>query len=719
MNLTQALNSALPEIPARTLSERYPRRPPDAVFKEHLEDGQPIVRVLVPSMDSVYRFTAQNWELAELFDGRRSYAEIAETHSRNKGTEFSIESVREFAASLDTLGFWYKTSQEKNIALMQQSADERRKLLKSRKNKWGDLSQILFPAFNPDSFLTWWYGKTSFVYSTWFTLLTFAVFIFATWITVTHWSEIGRDTLQFFNFTQKSWWDVAVFWILTLVAMCWHEMAHGHACKHYGGRVPSMGFLLIYLTPAFYTDTSEGFIKGSRYQRLIIAMAGAWAELYICAVATIVWWGTAPGQPVHDIAYMLMLISGIASLAMNWNPLMKLDGYHMLCEIVGVSELKEDSTLYVSAWVKRNIWRLPVEVPYVPRKQRLGFAVYALLSGLYSYSVLYILARFVGNIFRNFNPEWSFVPELATAALIFRSRIRTLVNFMKFVYLDKKDRVRQLLRSPRVLAFGAVTLAILLLIPWWREAAEGRFILEPVAQAQIRTEVPGTVTNVYANEGAPVEAGALLFTLRNAQLQSNLARTEAQYDLASHRATSAALLYADFGTAQRDRDQLALQNRELKSETANLNITAPIAGIVLTFAPGDRLGSYVTEGTQLLEIADLSRMRARIYLSEHDMYELNSRAQSRILVEGLFRKFDAQVSAISPASSEILPGLIEKTKYQGLRPPQFYLVDLLVPNTDGQLRPGMVGTARVYGERRSLASFGLRSVQRFFARKIW
>jgi putative peptide zinc metalloprotease protein len=719
MNITEALNTALPDIPARTLSDRCPRMPPDVVFKQHPEGGQPMVRVLVPSQDSIYRFTPQNWELVQLFDGRRSYAEIADLYSLQKGVAFSVESVCEFAASLESLDFWYKTPQEKNIALMQKSLQERRKLLKSRKNKWGDLSQILFPAFNPDKFISWLYEKTSFIYSTWFTVLTLVTFTFATAITVTHWSEIGRDTIQFFNFTDKSWADVGLFYVLAVVTMCWHELGHGHACKHYGGRVPSMGFLLIYLTPAFFTDTSEGYIKGTRYQRLIIAMAGAWSELFICAAATIVWWGTAPDQPVHEIAYMLMLITGIASLAINWNPLMKLDGYHMLCEIVEVPQLKEDSTAYVSAWVRRNIWRLPVEVPYVPRNRRLGFAVYALLSGLYSYSVLYVIARFVGNVFRNFNPDWSFIPELATAALIFRSRIRTLVNFMKFVYLDKKDRVRQLLGTPKVLGLGGVALAILLLIPWWREAAEGRFVLEPAVESLVRAEVAGTVTAVHAKEGMAVEAGTSLFTLRNVALQSNLARSEAQYDLASRHATSAALRYADFGTAQRDRDQLAVQGRELKAENANLDINAPISGIVLTPRPDDRLGSYVPEGTQLLEIADLTRMRARIYLSEHDMYELNPNAQARIQVQGLFHKWDAQVTTISPASSEILPGLTEKAKYQGLRPPRFYLVDLLVDNSNGRLKPGMVGTARVYGERRSLASFAIRTVQRFFGRKIW
>jgi putative peptide zinc metalloprotease protein len=718
MNLTLALNAALPEIPARTLAQRCPRVPPDAVFKEHIEDGETVVRVLVPSQDSVYRFPPQNWTLVQLFDGRRSYEEVAQIYSRQIGVDYSADDVREFAASLEAMDFWYKTPQEKNILLMQMSAEERQKLLKSKKNKYGDLSQILFPAVNPDKFLTWLHSYTSFIYTWWFTLLTLAAFSVMAGISITHWTEIGRDSLQFFNFTDKSWGDVAVFYVLAVVTMCWHEIGHGHACKHYGGRVPSMGFLLIYLTPAFYTDTGEACIKATRIQRLVISLAGVWAELWICAVATVIWWGTAPDTAVHSAAYLLMLITGIASVLINWNPLMKLDGYHMLCEILGIADLKENSTVYVSAWVKRHIWRLPIEVPYVPKRRRLGFAVYALLSGLYSYTVLYIVARFVGNVFRNFNPDWSFIPELGTGALIFRSRIRTLVNFMKFVYLDKKDRARAWFTPRRSLGIAA-GVGALLLAPLRHDSVVGRFVLEPSKRAIVRAEVPGIVTEVYTDEGKPVAAGAPLLRLRNLPLQSRLAHSEADYAVASGRATSAALHYGNFGPAVKERERLAQQTHELSSEAANLNLSSPISGVVLTPRLSDRLGAYVPEGTELVEVADLSLMRARNYVSEHDVYNVRIGAKARLQVEGFLKKWDTQAVDIAHVSSEIEPGLAESTKYKGLLPPNFYLVDLLVPNPDGRLKPGMIGTARIYGRRRSLAGLAWQQIARFFARKLW
>src|SRR5229473_734539 len=553
MNITEALNAALPEIPARSLMQRYPRVDPGFTFKEHLEEGERVIRVYVPSAEAMYKFPPQNWALIQLFDGKRSYQAIATLYSRQTGTEYSAGAIREFADELEAVDFWYKTPQEKNILLMQKSGEERQKQLKA-KTQQGDLSLYAFPAVNPDKFLTWLHKYTSFIYTWWFTLITLGAFAFTAYITIARWSEIGRDTLEFYTFTHKSWGDFLQFYLLATMALAFHEIGHGHACKHYGARVPAMGFALIYLAPAFYTDTTEGEVKGTRYQRLVISLAGVWAELLVYAVVTPIWWGTPPDTPVHNAAYFLMLITGIAAALVNWNPLIKLDGYYMLCEILGIVDLKEDSTAYVSGWVKRHIWGLPVEVPYVPKRRRFGYAAYALLSGFYSYTVLYIVARFVGNVFRNFNPEWSFIPELATAGLIFRSRIRLLVNFMKFVYLDKKDRVRGWFTPRRSLAVAA-GIGALLLAPLRHDAVVGRFILEAYQRVTVRAEVPGIVTDIYADEGKSVEAGALLVRLRNLPLQSRLAHSEADYTVASGRATSAALHYGNFGVAVKEQER--------------------------------------------------------------------------------------------------------------------------------------------------------------------
>ena len=717
MNLTRALDVALPEIPARTLSERLPRLDPKATFREHIEDGARVVRVYIPSSGYMFKLTPAQWTIAQLFDGARSYTEIAELYSQQTGEYYDEQTIFEFSSELETAGFWYRTPQEKNVLLLLQSKEERRKNLKA-KNRFSDLSIIIFPAYNPDRWLAKFYRKTRFVYTRWFTVLTVFAFLFTLGLTVSHWSEIGRDTAQFYNFSDKTFGDIVVLYALGMFVVAVHEYAHAHACKHCGGRVPAMGFALIFLTPAFYTDTTEGAVMGTRPQRLTIALAGIWSELMVCSIATPVWWLTAPGTIVHDGAYFLMMLTGIVSLIVNWNPLMKLDGYHMLCEIIGIAELKEDSTAYLSAWVKRHIWRLPVEVPYVPKRRRPGFAIYALLSGAYSYTVLYIVARFAGNVSRNFSPEWAFIPEYGVALLVFKSRIRLLVNFMKLVYLDKKDRVRAWLGSHRAMLPAAAAI-VLVLLPVWHQSTSGSFLLEPAHRVAVRSVVPGLVEGVFVKEGTLVEAGQPLAKLRNVPLQSDVAEAQAQYVVAADRMTLAAMHYENYGAALQERQRLAAQSEQLKLKAANLEIASPIAGVVLSPRPQDRVGSYLTEGAELLEVADLGGLRARIYVSEYDMHKVREGAPAKLQVEGIPEIWHSRTTAITPVSQASDPTLLNQTKFKGLHPPQFYLVELLVSDAHGRLKPGMVGVARIYGKRMSLAGLGLETLRTMLGRKIW
>jgi putative peptide zinc metalloprotease protein len=402
----------------------------------------------------------------------------------------------------------------------------------------------------------------------------------------------------------------------------------------------------------------------------------------------------------------------------NWNPLIKLDGYHMLCDLIGIVDLKENSTAFVSAWTKKHIWRLPVEVPYVPPRRRPGYVVYALLSGVYSYAMLFVVARFVGNVVRSFSPEWGFIPELAVAALIFRSRIRLLVNFMKFVYLDKKDRIIAWFTPQHSLAAAAL-LILFLALPLWHDSVTGRFMLEPLQTATIRARVPGTVTQIFVGEGQPVAAGQPLAILRNLPMQSEYEQARARLSMASERANAASLHYAEYGTALKDREQLAAQTFQLSRRNAELQLSSPISGIVLTPRVRDLTGSYLAEGNPLLQVADISQFRARIYVSEYELYKIQKSAQAKLQVQGLLKKWQAQIVSIAPGPTEMDPNLGGKVEFKGMSPPHFYLVDLVVQNSDLALKPGMVGVARVFGERKSILGLGWEIVSNFWGRKLW
>jgi len=227
------------------------------------------------------------------------------------------------------------------------------------------------------------------------------------------------------------------------------------------------------------------------------------------------------------------------------------------------------------------------------------------------------------------------------------------------------------------------------------------------------------VEDVFVKEGTVVEAGQPLAKLRNVPLQSDLAEAQAQFVVAADRMTLAAMHYENYGTALQERQRLAAQSEELRLKAANLEITSPISGVVLSPRVRDRVGSFLTEGTELLEVADLSTLRARIYVSEYDMHKVRAGAPAKLQVEGVPRTWQSRAAAITPVSQASDPTLMDQTKFKGLHPPQFYLVELLVSGTDGSLKPGMTGVARVYGKRTSLAGLGLETLRVVLGRKIW
>ena len=207
--------------------------------------------------------------------------------------------------------------------------------------------------------------------------------------------------------------------------------------------------------------------------------------------------------------------------------------------------------------------------------------------------------------------------------------------------------------------------------------------------------------------------------LRNLPLQSRLAHSEADYVVASGRTTSVAMRYGNFGPAAKEQERLSRQTSVLSSEAANHELKSPISGVVLTPRVTDRLGSYVTAGTELVEVADLSQLRARIYVSEHDMYKLRVGSPASLQVEGIFKTWNAQAVAISPVSTEIAPELEDQSEIQGHATSQLLLGGSPGGQSDGKLKPGMSGTARVYGQRRSLAGFIWQEVKNFVGRKVW
>ncbi len=716
MNILEALDVALPELPAKSARKSYPKLDPQVIAKEHIEQGVPMVLAKMPGSDSFVRLSPEQWKLLELFDGQRSYEQVAEALAERMAVPFSADDVKEFASFLqDQTDLFYRTPLEKNVTLKQKLGAGRHKRKRFAVADITDITLHRWP--RADEYLTKLQPYVEFVYTPWFTVLTLFFFCVMAWMWADKFGEIWNDSFAFYNFTSKSAWDLVEFWFLFGAMAFFHESAHGMTCKHFGGNVEKMEFLLMYFAPTFVCDVTQIWIVGGRKARLATIISGIWIDLVICSVATTIWWSTATGMGIHNFAYKVIMVSGIGVTVLNLNPLIKLDGYYMFSEITGEVDLKERATLYVSGWIRKYIFRLPVDVEYIPHGRRVFYIGYGLLSGAYSYSLISFVILFAYHVLRAYSPEWGWAPALGLGYLMLKGRIHTLGRFMKLVYLDKKERVRAWF-TPARLAVASVLALILLFTPFWPDFVEGRFVLEPVRRAVIRTQVPGVVAETSVAEGQSVAEGTPLLRLRNLQLESAAAKAQADLRVATDRSTSASLRYAGFGVAERERQQAQEKSRTLTEELAQLQIASPIAGVVLTPRLSDLVGQYVVAGTQLAEVADASSMLARVYIPEFGMRDVHVGAKVRLQPASQIFPVSGTLTSLSAISTELDPGLTEKAQLAGLNPPQFYVGSVKLTN-DGSLREGMTGNAKIFVRRRSLAAFALRFVRDQVERRVW
>jgi HlyD family secretion protein len=117
-------------------------------------------------------------------------------------------------------------------------------------------------------------------------------------------------------------------------------------------------------------------------------------------------------------------------------------------------------------------------------------------------------------------------------------------------------------------------------------------------------------------------------------------------------------------------------------------LRAPFNGIITS--RNTEPGEYVTPGREVFSIADLSSVELKIYINETDMGHVKPGQAVEVKVDTFPDKvFTGKVSFISP-EAEFTPKIIQTHKE---RVKLVYLVKVLIPNPDLDLKPGMPADA--------------------------
>jgi len=698
-------------------SLRRPKLRTDLRVSKQLVAGEESYVVKIPETDSYSRYGPLELDVLQACDGTRTVTEItAFAGERHPDTALSEEEVIEFIDGMDP-NMWERSVGERNLAILEKIRDER-----SQRVNRASILYIYFSAWDPDKVLERIRPYLRWMYTRGFVLFSLALFLATAVIVVADWARIRQDTVEFYNFSNKTAYDIWIFWVLLFFVSGVHEFGHGLTCKHFGGEVHQMGFMLIFFTPSFYTDCTDMHMFDRSSKRLWTIFAGIWVELVVCAVATLVWYFSPPGSFVGDIAYKTLLLTGVSGVFFNLNPLMKFDGYFALAQYLEIDNLREDAFDYLKLWTQRTIFRQDVDLPPVGRRKRRIFLIFGFAAFAYAVFVLTIVTLFFKNVFTSQFGDWGYPMVVVALYLILRRNIQRWLGVVRAGWRLAKEKFMAW-KMTRWQQVGIVAGLALLTLPPTSTKVATDFLLEPGVRAGVRASVPGWIAQVRIQEGDRVTAGAPIAVLHNPEIEAQAAIREKELALAGQRLAEARSR-GDLAGVQRfttERDRLLADVAETRRKRDSLTLRAPVHGEVVTPLLHQRVGEYLAEGGELARVVDRDVMRARILVRDWEIDDVFEGAEVKLMVRPHpLLTFAGTVERILPAAATDRPvSEPHRLERYGQEQTNYFAVVLSFPNEEGILIEGMTGTAKIYGRRYPLAWRAARGAWRWFRSQVW
>lgn len=234
------------------------------------------------------------------------------------------------------------------------------------------------PLWNPDRFLQNTIGLATYLFSPVVVAL-WAVWILAAVATVANrWSAFVDPLTQSLATS-----DLIFMWVTLLGLKIVHEFGHAYACKRYGGNVPEMGAFFLMFNPCAYVDASAAWGFPRRWHRVVVSFGGMYFESYVAALAVFIW-AFADSAQVSACAHQVVVMASLVTVIFNLNPLMKYDGYFIVCDLTGVPNLKHHADVAVRATVKKYL----LGIPRLGRPNSSWILAYGVASALYKTSIV-------------------------------------------------------------------------------------------------------------------------------------------------------------------------------------------------------------------------------------------------------------------------------------------------------------------------------------------
>jgi hypothetical protein len=558
-----------------------------------------------------FRFGAAEVRVLRAFDGQHTPDEIAASLA-GEGMRVSSQAVESFARTMANAGFLDRALEERTTLQIERLRAERNVRRRPALFR-GEVLRMRWSFGDPDTLLTrtlpyldWMFGRS-------FVLVSLGLFALYGALLGARWDEFGAALASTYSLSALTLANVVVFWVMAAVVILIHELGHAYACKHFGGEVREMGFMLIYFQPAFYCNVSDAWSFPERRARLWVTAAGGWIQLCVTSVATIVWWAAVPNTLLANAAVAAMLIGGASTLLTNANPLLPLDGYFALTDWMEIPNLRLRAFAHFRWWMQRHVLRLDVpEPPATPRERRV-FMIYGTLATVYTTVILGLVASLVIGWSRDI---FGAIGGIVTAAaILFMLRTR-IAAWGRGVILALRARREGLRRMQRPVYIAGVFVGLILLFAPWTLTSPGEFVVGPLSARVVSAADEGVIAQTFVREGMRVDVGSPLLRLVNHDLERQILATTRTLDslAISESAARSAGRSGDASRLGAERSETEATLAALERRAAGLVLRATSPGVVTTPHAEELVGRRVTGGDTVLSLAAIDSVEVRIAL---------------------------------------------------------------------------------------------------------
>ncbi len=475
-------------------------------------DGSAVVKD--PIANKFYRFNPIQTSVLDLLRGQLDYATVSKVVSDKHGVEVSEAQVEEFVNKLES--FCLLDSQLCWSRLERNRRQGKQKLFQT-------LLCLKIFSFNPDNLLAKLEKRVRFCFELNFAFVVASTIAISLVILALNWKSLFLSMASLLSVYSIPFILLVVFSVMTI-----HELAHGVALKHYGGRVQEMGFMVLYFIPALYCNVSDAWMLNKR-QRLWVTLAGSYMQIYVCALAILAWRVLAPETLASRICLVIIGFTTLQTL-LNFNPLIRLDGYYLLSDLIEIPNLRPKALAYVKDRIRSLLTGTAESKLEVSSREKRLFAYYGTCSLVFTAALVFVVLHRLG--------EWM-IREYQSWGLFLLSILCLLVVPIgnKESKAQSKKMLKLVVRRSRKAPWIFVFLLLIIVTGFlpWQLKISGDFTIVAFNKVSVTPQVAGNLKKIYVEQGSRVKAGDLLAEMENLELVNDYQETKGE--LASQRAS--------------------------------------------------------------------------------------------------------------------------------------------------------------------------------------